>query len=140
MCIRDRAFVIGEYPEGVAVMLFYAVGELFQMLAVKRAKGNIQALLDVRPKTATVFRENQFLTIHPKAVKIGETIQVKVGENVPLDGILKASKASLNTAALTGESKPQSRRKGEKIMAGSINLEGVIDIQVSKLFEDSSIA
>ncbi len=134
------AFIIGEYPEGVAVMLFYAVGELFQWAAVKRAKNNIKALLDVRPKTATVFRDDQFLSVHPEAVAIGESIQVKVGEKIPLDGVLNSSKASLNTAALTGESKPQSVRKGEKVMAGSINLEGVIDVQVEKLFNDSSIA
>ncbi len=134
------AFIIGEYPEGVAVMLFYSIGELFQMEAVKRAKGNIKALLDVRPKTATVFRNYKFETVHPETVQIGETIQVKVGEKIPLDGILNSPKAALNTAALTGESKPQSIQKGEQVMAGSINLEGVIDVQVEKLFNDSSIA
>jgi len=134
------AFIIGEYPEGVAVMLFYSVGELFQMAAVKRAKGNIQALLDVRPKTATVFRNYQFMTVHPETVEIGETIQVKVGEKIPLDGVLNSLKAVLNTAAITGESKPQNLQKGEKVMAGSINLEGVIDMEVTKLFNDSSIA
>lgn len=134
------AFIIGEYPEGVAVMLFYTVGELFQGAAVKRAKNNIKALLDVRPKTATVFRNYQFLNVHPEEVVIGETIQVKVGEKVPLDGVLNSSKAALNTAALTGESKPQSIQQGEKVMAGSINLEGVIDVEVTKLFNDSSIA
>ncbi len=134
------AFIIGEYPEGVAVMLFYSIGELFQMEAVKRAKGNIQALLDVRPKVATVFRNYQFKMVHPEEVAIGETIQVKVGEKIPLDGILNSQKAVLNTAAITGESKPQNVQKGEKVMAGSINLDGVIDIQVEKLFKDSSIA
>jgi len=134
------AFIIGEYPEGVAVMLFYSVGELFQIAAVKRAKGNIQALLDVRPKIANVFRNNQFETVHPEEVQIGETIQVKVGEKVPLDGILNTSKAVLNTAALTGESKPQTIRQGAKVMAGAINLEGVIDVEVEHLFNDSSIA
>ena len=134
------AFIIGEYPEGVAVMLFYSVGELFQMAAVKRAKGNIQALLDVRPKTATVFRNYQFMTVHPETVEVGETIQVKVGERIPLDGVLNSQKAVLNTAAITGESKPQTIQKGEKVMAGFINLEGVIDIQVEKVFNDSSIA
>ncbi len=134
------AFIIGEYPEGVAVMLFYSIGELFQMMAVKRAKGNIQALLDVRPKVATVFRNYQFKTVHPEEVAVGETIQVKVGEKIPLDGVLNSEKAALNIAAITGESKPQNVQKGEKVMAGSINLDGVIDIQVEKLFNDSSIA
>jgi len=134
------AFFIGEYPEGVAVMLFYAVGELFQMEAVKRAKGNIQTLLDVRPKIATVFRNKQLQTIHPEEVNIGETIQVKVGEKVPLDGTLNSDKAALNTAALTGESKPQTILAGENVLAGSINLEGVIDVEVTKEFSNSSIA
>lgn len=134
------AFFIGEYPEGVAVMLFYAVGELFQMEAVKRAKGNIKALLDVRPKTATVFRNKQWQTVHPEKVQIGETIQIKVGEKVPLDGLLNSDKAALNTAALTGESKPQTILQGEKILAGSINLAGVIEVEVTKIFSDSSMA
>src|SRR5690606_18364201 len=80
------AFAIGEYPEGVAVMLFYAVGELFQGAAVKKAKGNIQTLLDVRPKEALVFREGNFIKINPEAVKVGEKIQVRTGEKIPLDG------------------------------------------------------
>jgi len=134
------AFAIGEYPEGVAVMLFYAIGELFQTAAVKRAKDNIKALLDVRPKTASVFRNNSYETVDPETVTIGETIQVKVGEKIPLDGILLSEKAVLNTAALTGESKPQNVTKREKVMAGSINLDGVIELEVEKLFNDSSIA
>jgi Cd2+/Zn2+-exporting ATPase len=134
------AIAIGQYPEGVAVMLFYAVGELFQNAAVRRAKDNITALLDVRPKTANVFRDGKFETVDPETVVIGEKIQVKVGEKVPLDGILTSSKASLNTAALTGESKPHNLFTGEKILAGSINLEGVVEVQVEKLFNDSSVA
>ena len=134
------AFAIGEYPEGVAVMLFYAIGELFQTAAVKRAKNNIKALLDVRPKTANVLRNSSFKTVNPETVVIGEIIQVKVGEKIPLDGVLLSEKAVLNTAALTGESKPQNVAKGEKIMAGSINLDGVIELKVEKLFNDSSIA
>ena len=134
------AFAIGEYPEGVAVMLFYAIGELFQTAAVKRAKNNIKALLDVRPKTANVLRNNSYETVNPETVTIGETIQVKVGEKIPLDGVLLSEKAALNTAALTGESKPQNVMKNEKVMAGSINLDGVIELKVQKLFNDSSIA
>ena len=134
------AFAIGEYPEGVAVMLFYAIGELFQSAAVKRAKNNIKALLDVRPNTASVLKNGSYETTNPEAVQIGETIQVKVGEKIPLDGMLLSEKASLNTAALTGESKPNSVQQGEQVMAGSINLEGVIELKVEKLFNDSSIA
>ncbi|HEA29358.1 MAG TPA: cadmium-translocating P-type ATPase [Leeuwenhoekiella sp.] len=134
------AFAIGEYPEGVAVMLFYAVGELFQNAAVKRAKGNIKALLDVRPNTALVYRNGDYVSVDPETVEIGEKVQIRVGEKFPLDGVLLSQKASVNTAAITGESKPDAISKGDKVFAGSINLEGVIEIQSTKEFKDSSIA
>jgi Cd2+/Zn2+-exporting ATPase len=134
------AFAIGEYPEGVAVMLFYAVGELFQQAAVNRAKGNIKALLDVRPNEALVSRNGDFISVNPESVEIGEKIQVRVGEKVPLDGILLSNKGSFNTAALTGESKPDTIQKGASVFAGSINLEGVIELETTKEFKDSSIA
>jgi len=134
------AFAIGEYPEGVAVMLFYAVGELFQNAAVNRAKGNIKALLDVRPNEALVYRDGDFVSVNPETVEIGEKIQVRVGEKVPLDGILLSEKGSFNTAALTGESKPDTIVKGDTVLAGSINLDGVIEIETTKEFKDSSIA
>ena len=134
------AFAIGEYPEGVAVMLFYAVGELFQSVAVKKAKGNIKALLDVRPNEALVYRKNDFVSVNPETVEVGEKIQVRVGEKIPLDGKLLSEKASLNTAAITGESKPDTIAKGDKVFAGSINLDGVIEIDTTKEFKDSSIA
>ncbi|WP_430426476.1 heavy metal translocating P-type ATPase [Maribacter litoralis] len=134
------AFAIGEYPEGVAVMLFYGVGELFQGAAVKRARGNIKALLDLRPDHALVFRDHSYITVAPEQVKIGEKIQVRAGEKVPLDGALISEKGSFNTAALTGESKPISLKKGDPIYAGSINTSGVIEITTTKEFKDSSIA
>lgn len=134
------AFAIGEYPEGVAVMLFYAVGELFQSAAVKKAKGNIKALLDVCPKEALVYRNNNFMSVDPETVTIGEKVQVRVGEKIPLDGILLSEKGSVNTAALTGESKPDTIAKGDKVFAGSINLDGVIEIETTQEFKDSSIA
>ena len=134
------AFGIGEYPEGVAVMLFYAVGELFQQAAVNRAKGNIKALLDVRPNEALVSRNGDFISVNPETVAIGEKIQVRVGEKVPLDGILLSDKGSFNTAALTGESKPDTLQKGASVFAGSINLDGVIEVETTKGFKDSSIA
>lgn len=134
------AFAIGEYPEGVAVMLFYAVGELFQNAAVKKAKGNIKALLDVRPDHATVFRDGDFVSVHAETVEVGARIQVRAGEKVPLDGVLLSEKASVNTAAITGESKPDTIAKRDKVFAGSINLEGVIEIETTKEFKDSSIA
>lgn len=134
------AFVIGEYPEGVAVMLFYTVGELFQAAAVTKAKNNIKALLNVRPKTATVLRNATYEVVEPEMVNIGERIQIKVGEKVPLDGMLLSENAVLNTAALTGESKPQNLQRWDAVMAGSINLNGVIEVEVKKLYNDSSIA
>ena len=134
------AFIIGEYPEGVAVMLFYAVGELFQNAAVNRAKGNIKALLDVRPNEALVYRNNDYVSVSPETVEIGEKVQVRLGEKIPLDGILLSEKGSFNIAALTGESKPDTIAKGEKVFAGSINLDGVIEIETTKEFKDSSIA
>ncbi|WP_370173433.1 heavy metal translocating P-type ATPase [Leeuwenhoekiella palythoae] len=134
------AFILGEYPEGVTVMLFYAVGELFQHAAVDKAKNNIKALLDVRPNEAMVFREGKFVPTAPEDVKIGERVQVRKGEKVPLDGTLLSAKASLNTAALTGESKPDSVKQGETVYAGSINLDGVIELETTAIFTESSIA
>ncbi len=134
------AFILGEYPEGVSVMLFYSIGELFQSAAVNKAKNNIKTLLDVRPNSATVFRQNQWKTIAPEEVKIGEIIQIKVGEKVPLDGLMLSESSSFDTSALTGESKPNTLRKGENVLAGMLNLDKVIEIETTKKFEDSSLA
>ena len=134
------AFYIGEYPEGVAVMLFYAVGELFQGAAVNRAKRSIKALLDVRPDTASVLRNGIYLTVDPTEVKVSETIQIKAGERVPLDGEMLSEGSSFNTAALTGESKPSTIDNGETVLAGMINEDKVVELKVTKLFNDSSLA
>lgn len=134
------AFFIGEYPEGVAVMLFYSIGELFQNSAVDKAKKNIKALLDVRPDSATVLRDNKYESVVPESVEIGETIQVKAGEKVPLDGVMTSVSSSFNTAALTGESKPKTISEGETVLAGMLNIDKVIEIRVSKIYEDSSLA
>lgn len=134
------AFYIGEYPEGVAVMLFYAVGELFQDAAVNRAKRSIKALLDVRPDSADVLRNGIYVNLPPESVKVGETIQIKVGERVPLDGEMLSEGSSFNTSALTGESKPSTFSKGETVLAGMINQEKVVELKVTKLFNDSSLA
>lgn len=134
------AFALGHYHEGVAVMLFYAVGELIQHAAVDKSRNNIKALLDVRPNTALVFRNNRFEMVHPEEVRIGERIQVRSGEKVPLDGVLLSERGSLNTSAITGESKPVTIEKSESVFAGSINVGGVIEMESTKLFEDSSIA
>ena len=134
------AFYIGQYPEGVAVMLFYAVGELFQEAAVNRAKRSIKALLDVRPDSADVLRNGIYINLPPENVKVGETIQIKVGEKVPLDGEMLSEGSSFNTSALTGESKPSTFTKGETVLAGMINQEKVVELKVTKLFNDSSLA
>lgn len=134
------AFCIGEYPEGVAVMLFYAVGELFQASAVNKAQRNIKALLDIRPDTAWVKRGGDFVSLSPTEVAIGETIQIKAGEKVPLDSKMISLGSSFDTRALTGESRPSVIRIGEKVLAGMVNLEKVIELEVEKKYADSSLA
>lgn len=134
------AFFIGEYSEGVAVMVFYSVGELFQTLAVNRAKRSIKALLDIRPDTVNVMRDGKLKTVSPSEVQINEVIQVKSGEKVALDGELISDSASFNTAALTGESKPDNKGKGEAVLAGMINLQSVSDIKVTALYKDSKLS
>lgn len=134
------AFYIGEYPEGVAVMLFYTIGELFQDKAVDKAKRNIGALLDVRPEKALVLRDNSLITESPKNVKVGEIIEIKSGERVPLDGVMLNEVAAFNTAALTGESVPRNIREGEEVLAGMIVTDKVIRIKVTRPFEKSALA
>lgn len=134
------AFAIGSYSEGVAVMIFYSIGEWFQDSAVNRAKRSIKALLDIRPDEVTVIREGNTQVINPKDIVIDEIIQVKPGEQVALDGELISTSASFNTAALTGESRPDTKSKGEKVFAGMINLNTVTEIQVKSLFKDSKLS
>jgi Cd2+/Zn2+-exporting ATPase len=134
------AFFIGEYAEGVTVMLFYAIGELFQTAAVNRAKRSIKALLDIRPDTVNVNSNGIIQTVTPSEIKVGDMIQVKPGEKVALDGELISESASFNTAALTGESKPDTKSKGEVVLAGMINLNSVSDIKVTTLFKDSKLS
>ena len=134
------AFYIGEYPEGVAVMLFYSLGELFQEKAVDKAKRNIGALLDVRPETATVIKEGEAVIENPREVEVGETIEVKAGERVPLDGIMLGEVAAFNTSALTGESVPRNIRKGEEVLAGMIATDKVVRVKVTRPFEKSALS
>jgi Cd2+/Zn2+-exporting ATPase len=134
------AFAIGEYPEGVAVMLFYSVGEVFQTLAVSRAKSNIKALLDQRPDEVTILENNQPKTIPANQAKIGDIIQLKSGEKLALDGELISDSASFNTAALTGESKPDTKSKGESVLAGMINLQTIAQVKVTTAYEDSKLS
>ncbi|MDR2918401.1 MAG: cadmium-translocating P-type ATPase [Tannerella sp.] len=134
------AFFIGEYPEAVAVMLFYSVGELFQESAVNKARRNIKTLLDVRPDTATVLRNGKYEVVSPETVYIGDTLQIKAGEKVPLDGKLVSATGSFNTSALTGESVPRTIDNGGQVLAGMINLDRVIEIEVEKVYADSSLS
>lgn len=134
------AFYIGEYPEGVGVMLFYTIGEAFQQGAVQKARSNIKALLDVRPESAHVISNNSSNTVHPTKVKIGDIIRVKPGERVPLDGKLLNDRIAFDTSALTGESKPRHFKKDDFVLAGMINLNQVIELEVIKSYENSSIS
>lgn len=134
------AFAIGSYSEGVAVMIFYSIGEWFQDSAVNKAKRSIKALLDIRPDEVSVLRNGSLQVLNPKEIVLDEIIQVKPGEKVALDGELISETASFNTAALTGESKPDTKRKGEKVFAGMINLNTVTDVQVKALFKDSKLS
>ena len=134
------AFAIGEYPEGVAVMLFYAIGEVFQTLAVKRAKANIKSLLDQRPDEVTILVNNQAKRIKAETAKIADIIQLKSGEKLGLDGELLSESASFNTAALTGESKPDTKTKGETVLAGMINLNTVAQVKVTTAYTDSKLS
>jgi len=121
-------------------MVFYTIGEWFQDAAVRRAKASIKALLDIRPDEVTVLRSGSTQVINPKEVELGETIQIKPGEKVALDGELISEKASFNTAALTGESRPDTKYKGEQVLAGMINLNTVSDVKVAALFKDSKLS
>jgi Zn2+/Cd2+-exporting ATPase len=134
------AFYIEEYPEGVAVMLFYSIGELFQSAAVRKAKGNIKALLDLRPDKAIVIKDGKGYETDPENVQIGEIVQVRSGEKVPLDGVLLSEHGVLNTAALTGESAPVELDKDAAVLAGMINEGPVIQVHVQKGYADSSLS
>lgn len=134
------AFAIGEYPEGVAVMLFYAVGEVFQDMAVSRAKGNIKALLDQRPDEVTILENGGARTVKAEQTAIGSIVQLKPGEKLALDGELLSETASFNTAALTGESKPDTKRKGEFVLAGMINLNTEAQVKVTTAYADSKLS
>jgi Cd2+/Zn2+-exporting ATPase len=141
MCIATiGAFAIGEYPEGVAVMLFYAIGEIFQTLAVRRAKGNIKALLDQRPDEVTLLENNQPKTVKAETVGLNSIIQLKSGEKLALDGELISDSASFNTAALTGESKPDTKTKGDIVLAGMINLNTIALVKVTTAYTDSKLS
>ena len=134
------AFSIGEYPEGVAVMLFYSIGEVFQTMAVQKAQLNIKTLLDQRPDEITVLENNIPKTLKAEKAEIGQIIQLKPGEKLALDGELISETAAFNTAALTGESKPDSLKKGDPVLAGMINLNTVSLVKINTLYEDSKLS
>ena len=134
------AFAIGEFPEAVAVMLFYQIGELFQDYAVDKSKESITNLMDIRPDVAVVKRNGKLETVKPETVKIGEEIVVKPGEKIPLDGTIIDGSSMLDTSALTGESVPRSAKIGEKVLSGCINQSGVLTIKVEKEFVESTVS
>lgn len=134
------AFLLGEYLEGIAVMLFYQIGELFQSYAVNQSRKSISDLMDIRPDSAVVLRDSQEEVVDPEEVMVGEIIVVRPGEKVPLDGIVIEGSSTLDTAALTGESVPRTVVSGETIISGCINLTGILRIRVEKEFEESTVA
>ena len=134
------AFAIGEYPEGVAVMLFYQLGEMLQTLAVGKSRSSIAALMNLRPERAVVLRNGVETAVAPTEVAVGETLVVKAGEKIPLDGKVLKGTVSLDTAALTGESLPQTVSEGETVLSGSVNLDGVLYVEVEREYHNSTVA
>ena len=134
------AFGCGEYPEAVAVMLFYQVGELFQSVAVDRSRKSISALMDIRPDYANIERDGELVQVDPEEVAVGDTIIVKAGERVPLDGTVLEGTSSLDTAALTGESLPRDVQAGDEVVSGCVNLTGLLHVKVNKPFGESTVA
>lgn len=134
------AFGIGEFPEAVAVMLFYQVGELFQSYAVDKSRKSIASLMDIRPDFANIERDGKIERIDPDEVKVGEIIVIKPGEKIPLDGYVVEGKTSLDTKALTGEALPKEIEEGEEVLSGCINLNGVIKVKVTKEYGESTVS
>ena len=140
MIATAGAFAIGEYPEATAVMLFYQVGELFQSIAVGKSRKSIAAMMDICPDTAIVLRNNTEEEVDPSEVEVGETVLVKPGEKIPIDGVIKEGSSSLNTAALTGESLPVEVTVGSPVYSGSINLTSAIEVTTTTAYENSTVA
>ena len=134
------AFAVGEYPEAAAVMLFYQIGEWFQSIAVGRSRKSIAALMDIRPEFAVVLRDGQEEEVDPEEVSVSETILIRPGDRIPLDGTVLEGQSSLNTAALTGESLPVDVAPGDRVVSGSINMTGVLQVRAESAYEDSTVA
>ena len=134
------AIILGEYTEGVAVMLFYQIGELFQSYAVGKSRRNISELMDIRPDYANVQRDGKLEKVDPDEVEIGSIIVVQPGEKIPIDGIIIEGNTTLNTSALTGESLPREAVVGNDVISGCINMTGVLKIQTTKEFGESTVS
>ena len=132
------AFILGEYPEAAAVMLLYQLGEFLTDLALDRSQDSIRAILDIRPDTANVVRGGQEQTVPPQQVAIGETILVRPGERIPLDGVILSGASALDTRALTGESVPKDVQEGDTVLSGCIALDGVLSVRTDKTFGEST--
>ena len=134
------AFATGEYAEAVFVMLFYQVGELFQSYAVGKSRQSIASLMDIRPDYANVEQDGELVQVDPDEVEVGDTIVIKAGERVPLDGVILEGRSTLDTAALTGESLPREVEAGDDVISGCVNLSGLLKVRVTKAFEESTVA
>lgn len=134
------AFFVGDYPEAVAVMLFYQVGECFQSYAVGKSRKSITALMDIRPDYANVLRDGDWTEVEPDEVLVGECILVRPGERIPLDGVIEKGSSSLDTMALTGESAPRDVAEGDEVISGCVNKNGVLEVKVSKPYGESTVA
>lgn len=134
------AIALGDYKEGVAVMLFYQIGELFQSYAVGKSRRNISDLMDIRPDYANIEKDGQMEKVDPDEVEIGTVIIVQPGEKVPIDGVVVEGHSSLNTSALTGESVPREVAVGEEIVSGCINLSGLLKIRTTREFGESTVS
>ena len=141
MCVATLgALVLGEYTEAVGVMLFYQVGELFQSLAVSKSRRSIAQLMDIRPDSAHVLRGGEEVTVDPDEVQVGETLVVRPGERIALDGVVVEGSSSLDTAALTGESMPRDVEEGQEVSSGCVNLTGLLHLEVTRPFGQSTVA
>ena len=134
------AFGCGEYPEGVAVMLFYQVGELFESVAVGRSRKSISDLMDIRPDYANLIREGETVQMDPEEVQVGDLILIRAGERVPLDGVVEEGISALDTAALTGEAMPRDIVPGDSVVSGCVNLSGLLRVRVTRSYENSTVA
>lgn len=134
------AIVLGDFTEACGVMLFYQVGELFQSYAVGRSRKSIAALMDIRPDYANILQDGKLVQVDPEEIEVGQTIVVQPGEKIPLDGIVLEGSSTLDTAALTGESVPRDIQQGNEVISGCVNLSGLLKVQVTKAFEQSTVS